>query len=149
MNLQKFKTMNEDEQINYDFKKTILDECVDENSIYEERIKILREKIYNEKDPITRLKEWKFCRYIIPTDEEIKRYNHYYKVDDQVVTEVKHDCDTTELSLDIMNQYMFNGNGRIRNFYRTINEEGRLDFRKELVFCEGKNRESIEIERKK
>jgi hypothetical protein len=142
MDLKEFQKMTKEEQMHYDFKKTIKDECIDvenKNSIYEDRVKEAREKIYNEKNSITRLKEWKFERYIALTEKEYKNLKLCYKIDEKPVKGIGHDCDTTKLSLEIINQYLCNGNGFIRYFDRSKNQDGRLDFRRELVICKDNN----------
>lgn len=153
MNIEEFKKMDKDEQKLFDFKKTIKDECVDKESEYEDRIKEVRDRIYNEKNPILRLEQWKFYRFITPTKNELENNNiKKSQFEGKDVIEFVHDCDTTELSLEIINNYLFKENGFIRYFIRKENAQGRLDFRRELVICkdndprlkEGRNKKDCE-----
>ena len=121
MKLQEFKEKSIEEQIKFDFKDTILEECLRNNSIYKDQIEKIGNMILEEKNPILKLKKWKHNRsFDIGTNKKV----------------IGHDCDSTYLALEIMNQCFFEGKGTVKEHYTTENENTerkRTDFRYELV----------------
>lgn len=117
MNLEKFKAMTLEEQRKYDFVDTFADECIKEDSEYKREIEEVWNRIKTPTNPILKLNEWKYHRFF--------------------GKKIEHDCDSTELSLQIMSQCLFGEVGEIKyytEFKRKSTEKKRLDFRKELVY---------------